>query len=321
MSKAMYLSSYALIEPEDKFYLYYPGWLNVWESHLYKNSLSDSATDGWFFKRFGTSRDMYAREMIRKPHYISYIKAIEDAADRALQNLVPRERMYLLKSRTAFIYVDAWGESAVFENISSTLHSFYIDTLPKNILKKFSINDLTCKLRGEKQAFMQALRITQDYIYSGAFDFIIICAAYRAIPFLVFSDNVMTKKKKQHSNINFAVERVGCFIFSSYESSLKVKCGHYLRVADNNPGIIHALTSESFGIDYFACAWMEQNIKQEKSTAKYNMIDLVALYGNSGCMMPTLGWEYIKQRGLISGVMRTICADNFGGYNFFDSWY
>lgn len=29
----MYLSSFSIIEPDDKFYFYQPGWLNAWESH------------------------------------------------------------------------------------------------------------------------------------------------------------------------------------------------------------------------------------------------------------------------------------------------
>lgn len=315
----MFLSSWAVLEPEDKFYFYRPGWLNVWESHLYKASLKKSAADGWAFKRFGTSREVYAAEMIRKPHYMAYIKAMEAAADGALQNLAPKERMLLFKSRTGFIYVDAWGESALFENNASALHSFFIDTLPKNLLKKFAINDLTCKLRGEKQSLMQALRIAQDYISGGLFDFVIICAAFRAIPFLVFTDNLVQQENKRENNINMAVERTGCFIFSHHPSALQVNCGHYI-VADNNAAAPGALTA-GCAIDYFAWAWMKPEISAEIAKPTSHIINLVEQYGHSGCMMPALGWEYIAQRGLTSGVMRTVCGDNFGGYNFIDSRY
>jgi len=318
MSDALFLTSFALAEPEDKFYRYFPGWLNVWESHLYKKALINSAANGWVFKRFGTSQDIYVREMIRKPHYMAYIKAMEDVADIALQNMLPKERMHLLKSRTAFIYVDAWGESALFESISSALHTFFIDTLPKNILKKFAINDLTCKIRGEKQSFMQALRVAADYIYWGVFDFVVICAAYRAIPCLVFSD--IPSVRKQQLNINMAVERVGCFIFSGRESPVKIKCGNYI-VSGSNANARGASLFTPENINVLTCAWIEKEKYVNSLASNKHVIDLVAYYGHSGCMMPALGWEYIKQQRLSSGLMRTVVGDAFGGYNFFDSEY
>ncbi len=47
-----------------------------------------------------------------------------------------KERMLLLKSRTAFIYIDSWGESGVFEYNISSLNLSTIDTLPKSLIKK-----------------------------------------------------------------------------------------------------------------------------------------------------------------------------------------
>ncbi len=42
----MYLKAYSIIEPDDKYYLYYPGWLNVWESYLYKSALKKNDRAG-----------------------------------------------------------------------------------------------------------------------------------------------------------------------------------------------------------------------------------------------------------------------------------
>lgn len=127
----MYLSSFSLIEPEDKFYFYQPSWLNAWEAHLYNKAMKSTHAHGWGLKRFGTQPDLYPGEMIRNPQYQKYLEAMEQAADDALMALPTKERMRLLKQRTAFIYVDAWGESGPFENISSALHISTIDTLPK----------------------------------------------------------------------------------------------------------------------------------------------------------------------------------------------
>ena len=155
----MYLSSFSLVEPEDKFYFYQPSWLNAWEAHLFNKALKSTHANGWGLKRFGTQPDLYPGEMIRNPHYQKYLEAMEKAADDALMALPTKERMKLLKQRTAFIYVDSWGESGPFENISSALHISTIDTLPKNLVKKFSVNAPTFKLRSEKQSFVQAIAL------------------------------------------------------------------------------------------------------------------------------------------------------------------
>lgn len=320
MNNSLYLSSFAILEPVDNLYLYYPGWLNVWEAHLYKQALKSTLATGWGLKRFGTAKDIYAREMIRKPHYSDYIKAMEDAAETALQNLPAKERMYLFKSRTAFIYVDAWGETGVFENISSALHTSFIDTLPKNVLKKFAISDLSCKIRGEKQSLMQAVRLAQDYIGWGIFDFVIICAAYRAIPFLVFSEGMtQTSDGRQDGKINVNIERTGCFIFSKRESSLKIACGPYL--SGDSHQVKETLFSETNSIDLFACSWLPPALLPGSASRSHAVIDLVERYGHSGCLMPALGWEYLTQHAQSSGTMRTIVADNVGGYNYFDTEY
>ena len=105
----MFLSSFSLIEPEDKFYFYQPSWLNAWESHLFNKALKSTHANGWGLKRFGTQPELYAGEMIRNPQYQKYTDAMEQAADDALMALPAKERMKLLKQRTAFIYVDSWG--------------------------------------------------------------------------------------------------------------------------------------------------------------------------------------------------------------------
>jgi len=79
----MYLSSFSLVEPEDKFYFYQPSWLNAWEAHLFNKALKSTHANGWGLKRFGTQPDLYPGEMIRNPHYQKYLEAMEKAADGA----------------------------------------------------------------------------------------------------------------------------------------------------------------------------------------------------------------------------------------------
>jgi len=297
---------------------------------MYNKALKSTYAHGWGFKRFGTLKDAYAREMMRKPSYKEYIDSMEQASEAALQQLSAKERMLLMRSRTAFIYVDSWGESGPFEDISSALHTSMIDTLPKNLVKKFSVKDFTCKMRGEKQSLMQAMRVAQDYLNWGVFDNVVICAAYRAVPVLVFSeeDIVVDKKNKEKDiKMNLSVERVGCFIFSNRESGLKVSCGDYF-IPGSDANLRSELLKKDPDIDLISFACLRKNAlmrelinnnKQHASEAK--AINLIDIYGGSGCLSPALSWIYLEQHACSQGKMRTIVRDNFGGYNYFDTWY
>ncbi|WP_232045009.1 MULTISPECIES: ATP-binding protein [Kosakonia] len=322
MNDAMYLNAFAMTEPEDDFYIYSPGWLNVWESHLYNQALKATAKRGWGFKRFGTSKAVYAGEMVRKPDYIHYIEALEQAAERALQSLGAKERMLLLKSRTAFIYVDAWGESAIFENISSALHTSTIDTLPKNLLKKFAIKDVSCKMRGEKLSLIAAMRSAQDYLCWNTFDFVVVCAAWRAIPLLLFSEAALAgeagnRRAQQVSGIHLSVERAGCFIFSRRAGGISVRCGNYHSWQDGAQTQRERYKNASDIVLFAHTGPTTHPIEPEQAV---NMLDLSAIFGSSGCLTPALSWEYLQQHVPRGTKIRTIVKDSFGGSTWFDSW-
>ncbi|HEY1847230.1 MAG TPA: ATP-binding protein [Buttiauxella sp.] len=321
----MYLSSFALTEPEEMFYPYGPSWLNAWESHLYNRALKSTGARGWAFKRFGTATENYAGEMIRNPQYMKYLDAMEQVADVALLGLPTRQRVQILRSRTAFIYIDSWGESGLFENMSSALHTATIDTLPKNLVKKFSVKELTCKIRGEKQSLLQAMRVAQDYLSWDAFDFVVICGGYRAIPLLTFSDEDIPLKRRARRaaktlDINLSVERTGCFIFSQQAGGVQVNCGHYV-IPDEKEPAQSRLLAEVLEPDLVSFASLRKDGLLTAGRAAARNIDLVELYGGSGCLTPALSWEYIKQHSLSQGCMRTILPDGMGGYNFFDTQY
>ncbi|WLI78606.1 ATP-binding protein [Kosakonia sp. H02] len=325
MTIGMYLTSFSIAEPDDDFYIYYPGWLNAWESHLYNRALNATGKRGWGFKRFGTNKEIYAREMIRKPDYLSYIDALEQAADSALLKMPAKAKMSLLKSRTAFIYVDAWGESAVFENITSALHTATIDTLPKHLLKKFSVKDVSCKMRGEKMSLLGAMKLAQDYLHWDIFDFVVICAAYRAVPLLVFSEEdfsaeVQNKKVMHKGGVNLTVERTGCFIFSRREGELKIRCGPYL-TTQNATEPCCELFQDAPDIAFFSESDLTNNRLTLTPEHAAKTINLTEIYGASGFLTPALSWEYIKQLSVSSLKMRTLVRDSFGGCSYFDTWY
>lgn len=326
----MYLSSFSMSEPQENVYLYYPSWLNIWESKLYKKSLKSTGAHAWGFKRFGTTKDAYAREMIRTPRYKEYIDAMEQVSDAALQQLTTKQRMQLLKSRTAFIYVDSWGETAPVEDISSALHIAIINTLPKNLVRKFSVKDFTCKIRGEKQSMVQAMRVAEDYLNWGLFDFVVICAAYRAVPILVFSEEDIRVNKKENIRnkelkMNLSVERTGCFIFSHHESNLKISGGDY-STEELDRCLRTALFDENVDINLLAFCGLrksatERQLLNSAQKMAFNTINLTDIYGGSGCLSPALSWIYLEQQMSSHGKMRTLVANGFGGYSWFDTCY
>lgn len=320
MDDAMHLLSLSLMEPEAPLFLYSPSWLNVWEAHSYDIALKNTDTNSWAFKRFGTRADAYDKEVVNRTNYMAYISALEKVSDAAMQALPQKERMLLMKSRTAFIYVDSWGEAAGFEYDISTLHLSTIDTLPKNLVKKFSVDNVTCKIRGEKNALIQAMRLAQDYLSWDIFDFVIVCGGYRAIPLLAFTaTNINPRSKMKESRkipgMNLSIERVGCFIFSQTTGDLKVNCGPYFS-ADSS----QYQKNYASDIDLVAFSGRASSI-----TPFFNhpvkLLDLEKKYGSSGCITPALSWHHIFQHAFKGGRMRTILPDHNGGLTYFDTWY
>ncbi|MBZ7675361.1 ATP-binding protein [Klebsiella grimontii] len=320
MDDAMHLLSWSLLEPEEPLFLYSPSWLNVWEAHSYDMALKNTDTNSWAFKRFGTRADAYVNEVVNRTNYMAYISALEKVSDAAMQTLSQKERMLLMKSRTAFIYVDSWGEAAGFEYDISTLHLSTIDTLPKNLVKKFSIDNVTCKIRGEKNALIQAMRLAQDYLSWDIFDFVIICGGYRAIPLLAFTaTNINPRRKMKTSRkipgMNLSIERVGCFIFGKTTGELKINCGPYF-----STDLSQYLKHYEPDIDLIAFSGGGCSIMPFINNS-VELLDLEKKYGSSGCITPALSWNYIFQHAFNGGRMRTILPDCNDGLSYFDTWY
>lgn len=310
----MYLSSFSLVEPQDTFHFYQPSWLNAWEAHLYNRSLAASNANGWGFKRFGMQPERYTGEMIRSPLCQTYLDAMEQSAEEALLALPAKQRMKLLKQRTAFIYVDSWGVSGQFEDLNSILQISAIDTLPKSLVKKFAVNGPTCKMRGENQSFVQAMSVARDYLCWDIFDYVVICAAYRAVPILTFSDEDIplprkVRKRRRSENVNLTVERAGCFIFNRQEGEISVSGGRYIMADTIQP-------SEEAGHILFA--GMRPALLQRSAGSLPETHHLVRTYGASGCMTPALSFSWCRQHTANAGVVRTIVPERMLGYSYFD---
>ncbi|QHM70560.1 hypothetical protein C7M51_00836 [Mixta intestinalis] len=185
----------------------------------------------------------------------------------------------------------------------------------------------TCKMRGEKQSLMQAMRVAQDYLNWDVCDFVVICAAYRSIPLLVFSDEDIAgggKRKQQDTHINLSVERAGCFIFSKRESALRINCGRYIN-AGNDIQRAAPLFATDESIDRIFFTGLRKSragstLVKAIEAAGIEALNLTEKYGGSGCLTPALSWVSLEQQSLATGALRTIVPDNYGGYNYFDTW-
>lgn len=104
---------------------------------MYERGLYGTRANGWGLKRFGVENDIYAPERIRNPQYMPYLEAMEQVTDSALQQMPTKERMKLMKSRTAFIYADSWGESGPFEKFPVRCISPLLIRFPRIYLKVF----------------------------------------------------------------------------------------------------------------------------------------------------------------------------------------
>ncbi len=104
---------------------------------MYERGLYGTRANGWGLKRFGVENDIYAPERIRNPQYMPYLEAMEQVTDSALQQMPTKERMKLMKSRTAFIYADSWGESGSFEKFPVRCISPLLIRFPRIYLRSF----------------------------------------------------------------------------------------------------------------------------------------------------------------------------------------
>ncbi|MFN6887144.1 ATP-binding protein, partial [Proteus mirabilis] len=75
-----------------------------------------------------------------------YLSAIEHVVDHAVGQLDTKSQFLLKKERNGLIYIDAWGELTAFEQIDSLRDVFTLNIIPRNIVKKYSIKNFSCKI-------------------------------------------------------------------------------------------------------------------------------------------------------------------------------
>lgn len=104
---------------------------------MYERGLYGTRANGWGLKRFGVENDIYAPERIRNPQYMPYLEAMEQVTDSALQQMPTKERMKLMKSRTAFIYADSGANPVRLKKFPVRCISPLLIRFPRIYLRSF----------------------------------------------------------------------------------------------------------------------------------------------------------------------------------------
>jgi hypothetical protein len=333
---AINLVGFSLLEPRISMQRFSPSWYNVWEAWLHKKANNKAGSNQWLFKRFGVDRETLPEEALRKANYRDWLNGLSAACTQAVAQLGSKGEFRLRHERNALIYVDAWGETSVFEEANSWRDSLSIDILPKNIVRDYGIQDFTCKLRGERNGLMNALQMAQDCLNSNMADNVIICGQFRSFPVLVFSESQRFPSASQRgqtsANSQVSVERVGCMILKKASGQ-----GVAMHLSDYQllPGSTHQRASlladrchQYLGADTRAVLGITppalslravQKQAFEQLPASLTRVSLTELYGDSGCMNPALAWQYLLQ-GNLTGHSLLSVLDGEGGAWLLENW-
>lgn len=333
---AINLVGFALLEPRIPMQRFSPSWYNVWEAWLHNNANVKVGSNQWLFKRFGIDHDILPAEALRKANYRDWLNGLSTACTQAVAQLGRKGEFRLRHERNALIYVDSWGETSVFEGANSWRDSLSIDILPKNIVRDYGIKDFTCKLRGERNGLMHALRVAQDCLNANMADNVIICGQFRSFPVLVFSETQRFPSSNQRgstpTNSQFSIERVGCMILKKAQGQgVALHLSDYLLLPDaaqQRATLLADLYKQYIGADTHLLLGATppalslralQRQVFEQLPANLTRVSLSELYGDSGCMNPALAWQYLLQNNR-SGHSLLSMLDGEGGAWLLENW-
>lgn len=333
---AINLVGFSLLEPRMAMQRFSPTWYNVWEAWWHKKANAKAGCNQWLFKRFGIDNDILPEEALRKANYRDWLNGLNAASSQAVALLGSKGEFRLRHERNALIYVDAWGETSVFEGANSWRDSLSIDILPKNIVRDYGIKDFTCKIRGERNGLMNALQVAQDCLNSNMADNVIICGQFRSFPVLVFSESQRfpsaSLRGQTPANSQVSVERVGCMILKKAPGQgVAVHLSDYQALPDSTPQRARLLAercTQYLGADTRTVLGVTppalslralQRQAFEQLPPNLACVSLSDLYGDSGCMNPALAWQYLLQ-GNLTGHSLLSVLDGEGGAWLLENW-
>ncbi len=306
---AIWLAGFALSEANSPLLRFTPGWFNVWEAALYNKALARSGGRHWLFRRFGTESDVLAGEALRKASYRAWLNSMSETCARAVSHCGSRGDFRLRHERNALIYADSWGESSTFEGVNSWRDALSVDILPKNIVRDYAIRHFTCKLRGERNGLLAALRVAQDCLNSDMADNVIICGIFRSFPALTFSEMQRYPApgypRRALADCQVSVERTGCLILRKTPGpGITLRLSRYQTLPSApRPAAAQLaalwrshLDADSREVLSVAPPALTMHEIQRRALAALpggvGGVALADIYGDSGCMNPALAWQH-----------------------------
>jgi len=332
--EAINLIGFSLLEPSGGMHLFSPTWLNVWEASLYQKAGARAGRERWILKRFGVDDSLLPAQAIRKTNYRDWLNSMSDASEQAMAQLGKRGAFRLRNEKNVLLYIDSWGETSVFETVNSWRDALSVDILPKNIVRDYGIKDFTGKIRGERNALMNALQTAQDCLNSGLADNVIICGMFRNIPVLAFSEIAGLAKQRggqQDHHCQFSIERIGCLILKKAPGQgIALNISEYFPLpATEAAQKLNARWQDYIGTNtrqVFSVAPPSKALRQLQTQALETLpsqiehLILSEYYGDSGCLNPALAWQHLLSHDTQPGHSLLNVLDGEGGAWLLENW-
>jgi len=337
-ANAINIVGFSLLEPSSPLQVFQPNWFNVWEAWLYQQANRRSGSQQWLFKRFGADMAAECGDSLRKAGYREWLNGLSQACREAFDQLGSKQATQMRQQRNGLIYFDSWGESAIFEGVNSWRDALSVDILPKNIVRDYGIQDFTCKVRGERNGCLQALRLAQDLLNSGTLDNLVLCGQYRNFPVLALSEAATLAENPRvirpgKSNCQTSVERLGCMILRKAPGQgMTINLLRYAalpkpRVQCTANLLMHwqqAITPQTaLLLSSMPPSQHWQQLEQQalqRLPTPLPAYALAPLYGDSGCTNPMLALHHLYQQALAGEHAVISCVDGQGGLWLTECW-
>jgi len=307
MISATYMSlvSLQLQEPAGLPLRFQPGWHNVWEATLHKQSLHRTRASDWLFRRFGSDTPLAPR----KTHLRDSMQAFTDTCHLALQRPQAQQHLRQKGGKNALIYFDSWGENSLFEDIDNWRDSLFADILPKKIAYTYALQAFSGKLRGERDGFLLALQMAQDCLHSGVADNVVICGQHRHFPVLTMSEALTWSQLPPFTQRNngalIAVERNLCMLVSKPTGALPTIFLNPRIALPAGKKASTAFIAECWrhvaGMQIYSSAppmsALQTRIQHAAESSQAAHVSLFTKYGDSGSLNPALGLSHWYNNG------------------------
>ena len=169
-------------------------WYRAWEAELYHQAVRGTGQNIWNLCRFG----MNPERKLARSDYRQALEALREASRQALDSAGIRKGGRTSNMRLALVYFDFWGQTSYLERVHSWRDGFSLDIIPKDILRDHCIASFSCKIRGERKAFIEGLEVASDLLDTGEIDAVLVGGLFRFYPVLGFAEALENATAEKH---------------------------------------------------------------------------------------------------------------------------